>query len=251
MRGFISEEGDEFYSDSVECSEFEDSVEIVRSQSVGSEEFEEDGIEMDDNEYEILNSHKRFRKIESSQESYTQNSNFNYLNNEIKDINSKIESISSNIENIITNSGNVTNPVCILEYIPTNNKNLGKKILFQVGNSGLKIGRNSDCDFPGKIVPNKDLLKLSRNHAYIYVKKNSQGKDQIYLVDCNSVNGTYVNNIKIKSQILNSNDVLSFGNKDEDNNTGFKPEFSKKKQGISDISTSGNHCKFKVILFNN
>lgn len=262
MRRYSSEEDEEFYSDSIECSEFEDSIEMVRSRNVGNKEFEEeDGIEEEDeeennsdnnNEYGILNSHKRFRKIESSQESYTQNSNFNYLNNEIKDINNKIELISSNIENIITNSGYLSNPVCILEQIHTDNKNSGKKVLIQVGNSGLKIGRNSDCDFPGKMVPNKSLLRLSRNHAYLYAKKNNKGKDQIYLVDCNSVNGTYVNNIRIKNKILKSNDILSFGEKDDDNDNSqiFEQKLSLNQQR-KNILTSENYCKFKVILCNN
>lgn len=240
MKRFNLEEDDEFYSDSVECSEFEDLIQMKRSQDDQSENFEDDdGIEQEDDECEILNSHKRFRKIESSQESYTQNSNFNYLNNEIENINNKIESINNNIENIIMNSGDFSNPICILEHIPTNEKKSKKKILVQVGNCGLKIGRNSDCDFPGKIVPNKNLLKLSRNHAFIFVKKDSQGKDQICLVDCNSVNGTYVNNIKIKNQILNSNDILSFGYKDED------------EPGINNNSSGENYWKFKVILCNN
>ncbi|OII75459.1 forkhead associated domain-containing protein [Cryptosporidium ubiquitum] len=251
MKGFNLQEEEEFYSDSIECSEFEDSVEMKRSQDIQSEKSKEDDeIEQEDDEYEILNSHKRFRKIESSQESYTQNSSFNYLNSEIEDINNRIKSINSSIENTIMNSGNFTNPVCILEHIHTNSKNSKKKILVQVGNSGIKIGRNPDCDFPGKTTPNKNLLKLSRNHAYIFVKKNSQGKDQICLVDCNSVNGTYVNNVKIKNKILNSNDILSFGYKDEDN-LNFEDRLSKNNPEINKTSSSENYWKFKVILCNN
>lgn len=209
---------DEFYSDPIESSEFDDSDKMERGRNLGGEGFEEDDrIEQDNDGFEYFNSHRKFRKIESSQESYTQNSHFNYLNSEIEDINSRIESISSNIENIIMDSGHVTDPVCILEQVPFADHNHSSKNVFvQVGSCGLKIGRSSDCDFPGNLAPSKDLLRLSRSHAYIYVKKTDQGKNQIHIVDCNSANGTFVNNVKIKSQILKQNDILSFGCADLD-----------------------------------
>ncbi|KAJ1610503.1 forkhead associated domain (FHA) containing protein [Cryptosporidium canis] len=238
MRRRSSDVNDEFYSDSVE----------VAGQGVGSEESEEDGIE-ECSEEVIFNSNKRFRKIESSQESFTQNSQFNHLSNEIEDINSRIESISNSIENIMMNSGGITSPVCILEQIPGNGSNGSKKRLsVQIGSGGLKIGRSRDCGFPGKLIPKKNLLKLSRNHAYIYVKKNSQGKNQAHIVDCNSMNGTYVNNVKIRNKILESDDILSFGCKDVGE---FESEARLSTIGARSSPDNEHECRFKVVLCDN
>lgn len=236
-----SDTSDEFYSDPIESSETEDSKEFERGRNVGREDSEEeDRIEQDNDDYGHFNSYRKFRKIESSQESCTQNSQFNYLNSEIENISSRIESISSNIENIIMDSGHVMDPVCILEQVPPVGRgHSNKKAFVQVGSCGLKIGRSSDCRFPGNLAPKKNLLRLSRSHAYIYVKKNGQGNNQIHIVDCNSVNGTFVNNLKIKHKILKSNDIISFGSTDLDSKETKQP------------TNFGSEWKFKVILCNN
>ncbi|KAF7458840.1 forkhead associated domain (FHA) containing protein [Cryptosporidium felis] len=228
---FTSEE--EFYSDSIEISDIENHVGDFRNKKlkrkgwVKSREGNRIETQYSEEESEVLTSHKRFRKIESSQETFTQNSDFNNLNNEIENINTRIDLINSSIESII--DSNNSDSICILERISKGDESSKIKSYICIGSNGLKIGRSPDSDFPGAGITNKKhLIRISRNHAYIYVK-NENGRKVICLVDCNSANGTFVNNKRIKSHILRENDILSFGstkNTRDRLKKGHKEEFS-------------------------
>ena len=52
---------------------------------------------------------------------------------------------------------------------------------------------------------------ISRAHAFIEIKEEKNGKISLQVVDNNSLNGIYVNNIKVKQQVLENNDLVTFG----------------------------------------
>lgn len=69
----------------------------------------------------------------------------------------------------------------------------------------IRIGKNSDNDF---IITGNDAI--SRNHAWIEVRHN-----QYFLIDNNSKNHTYLNDIKLNPQekyMLHNGDVIRFAN---------------------------------------
>ncbi len=69
----------------------------------------------------------------------------------------------------------------------------------------IRIGKNSDNDF---IITGNDAI--SRNHAWIEVKNN-----QYFLIDNNSKNHTYLNDMKLHPQEkykLQDGDVIRFAN---------------------------------------
>ncbi|OII78240.1 FHA domain-containing protein [Cryptosporidium andersoni] len=126
------------------------------------------------------------------------------------------------------------NKICMLESLS------GKRLFrIDVCSEGLKIGRSSESDLPSNINHCK-LLILSRNHACIYCKYDNFGSIRnIYLVDCGSVNGTFVNNKKIKHVILKNGDIISFGS---------KYKYNEKCTNISAILSEYNPWTYRIII---
>lgn len=86
-------------------------------------------------------------------------------------------------------------------------KNKRKKAYLNISGSKIEI---KTCVTIGRIPINLITLndsKVSRNHAKI----NKVGKEYI-LTDLNSRNGTYVNGVKVSSQILTNGDTIKIGN---------------------------------------
>ena len=66
----------------------------------------------------------------------------------------------------------------------------------------LTIGKSSSND----IVISDDST-VSRSHAFLF-----SDNIHIYISDCNSLNGTYVNGLRVQDAILNNLDILKVGN---------------------------------------
>ena len=62
----------------------------------------------------------------------------------------------------------------------------------------LTIGKSSSND----IVISNDST-VSRSHAFLF-----SDNIHIYISDCNSLNGTYVNGLRVQDAILNNLDIL-------------------------------------------
>ncbi|KAK6590407.1 forkhead associated domain (FHA) containing [Cryptosporidium xiaoi] len=206
----------EYYSDSIEFSDVTDNecennlelLNIRRDELKNIDEYEHDDISI---------SNKRMRIPDSSQESCTQNSSFINLSNEIEIISNRIESINKNIKSMINN---ISPYVCILEQVSPILQKTNEKSIVNIGINGIKIGRSLDSKLP-KDRNKNGFMMLSREHAYIYIKL-SDGKPESYIVDCNSKNGTFVNNVKIRDYKLQPNDIISFGCKNNSNVYKYK-----------------------------
>ncbi|KAL7066373.1 FHA domain-containing protein [Cryptosporidium serpentis] len=126
------------------------------------------------------------------------------------------------------------NKICMLESLSGN-----RLFRIDVYSEGLTIGRSSESNFPSNMNHCK-LLILSRNHACIYCKYDNFGSiKNIYLVDCGSVNGTFVNNKKIKHVILKNGDIVSFGS---------KCKFNEKCMNTSAILSEHNPWTYRIII---
>ena len=89
------------------------------------------------------------------------------------------------------------------------------KSLFD-GTDVVAIGRKCDCLIqlspqmaPDKSIEDSLLLQLSRCHAHLSVHDG-----QLQLSDDGTVNGTFVNNLRLsphKRKVLKDGDVISFG----------------------------------------
>ena len=66
----------------------------------------------------------------------------------------------------------------------------------------LTIGKSSSND----IVISNDST-VSRSHAFLF-----SYNIHVYISDCDSLNGTYVNGLRVQDTILNKLDVLKVGN---------------------------------------
>ena len=90
----------------------------------------------------------------------------------------------------------------ILKNIKNNQSvKLGVKSKYRIGSGPIVIGRGDDCDI---VIPD---IYLSQKHFEIYCKNG-----EWFLKDLRSKNGTFVNDAKVKKQIiLDDNDVISFG----------------------------------------
>jgi len=83
----------------------------------------------------------------------------------------------------------------------------------------IRIGRLPECDL---------VLKdpsVSREHARIIIDNS-----EVYIEDCNSANGTFVNNQKIKRQKITRNDIVRLGNHILDTEYIFKNAFELKSE---------------------
>ena len=89
-------------------------------------------------------------------------------------------------------------PACMVLIYPTGDL-LGKR--FTLEREALLIGRTSECDI---VV---ELDSVSRRHARI----QREGLN-IVVHDLGSTNGTYVNQIQIKSRVLSDGDQIKIGN---------------------------------------
>ncbi|KAH8741285.1 hypothetical protein FG386_000192 [Cryptosporidium ryanae] len=204
----ISQTESEYYSDSIEFSDISDNIcdSNLEFLNISNNDLKSQ-VNNTANEYDdIVISNKRVKIVDSSQESFTQNSSFINLNSEIENISSRIESINNNIKNMINN---MSPYICILEQISPLSSRENKKSIINIGKEGIKIGRSLDSKLP-KDRDKNCFMMLSREHAYIYIKL-SNGKPESYIVDCNSKNGTFVNNVKIKNHKLQLNDIISLG----------------------------------------
>lgn len=79
-------------------------------------------------------------------------------------------------------------------------------ITLRLENQVSLIGRGSDND----ITINDELV--SKNHAEITAREINQGESFEYVLkDCESTNGTFVNDKKIDQHSLKNNDVIRIG----------------------------------------
>ena len=72
---------------------------------------------------------------------------------------------------------------------------------------------------------------VSRSHAFLFTDSNNN----IYISDCNSLNGTFVNGLKVDDAILNDLDILKVGNTVIDWLIHFRPDISYKNNEINKI----------------
>lgn len=79
---------------------------------------------------------------------------------------------------------------------------------FELERSEIRIGRAADNDIQ------IDEISVSGHHALIETVPNAylEGTVDYYITDCDSTNGTFVNDIRIGArQRLNSNDMVRVG----------------------------------------
>ena len=72
---------------------------------------------------------------------------------------------------------------------------------------------------------------VSRSHAFLFTDSNNN----IYISDCNSLNGTFVNGLKVDDAILNDLDILKVGNTVIDWLIHFRTDISYKNNEINKI----------------
>jgi two-component system, cell cycle response regulator len=89
-------------------------------------------------------------------------------------------------------------PACMVLIYPTGDL-LGKR--FTMEREALLIGRTTECDI---VV---ELDSVSRRHARIQRERTN-----IVVHDLGSTNGTYVNQVQIKSRVLSDGDQIKIGN---------------------------------------
>ena len=79
-------------------------------------------------------------------------------------------------------------------------------VTLRLENRISRIGRGSEND----ITINDELV--SKKHAEIEARENSDGKGFTYFIkDCNSTNGTFVNDEKIDQHQLKNEDIVRIG----------------------------------------
>jgi len=93
---------------------------------------------------------------------------------------------------------NSSEPACMVLIYPTGEL-LGKR--FTLDRAALLIGRTNECDIM------VELDSVSRRHARIQREGHN-----IVVHDLGSTNGTYVNQIQVKTRVLSDGDQIKIGN---------------------------------------
>lgn len=79
-------------------------------------------------------------------------------------------------------------------------------VTLRLENRVSRIGRGPD----NEVTINDELV--SKDHAEIEARENEDGQGYDYFIrDCESTNGTYVNDDKIEEQLLKQEDVIRIG----------------------------------------
>lgn len=86
---------------------------------------------------------------------------------------------------------------------------VGAKNVFELSTGVQTLGREANPPKADILLPTTDGY-IGRCHIKIEVKETSNGRIKHLLADCNSVNGTYINGIK-----LNKGEVIVLTNNDE------------------------------------
>jgi pSer/pThr/pTyr-binding forkhead associated (FHA) protein len=73
---------------------------------------------------------------------------------------------------------------------------------FEVGEADFYIGRDTDCQLQ------IDDRAVSHKHAVIRLNR---ADDKYYLIDLDSTNGSFVNEEKVKQQVLQHEDLIRIG----------------------------------------
>lgn len=82
----------------------------------------------------------------------------------------------------------------------------------------------------------KNDTTVSRSHAFLFNDSNNN----IYISDCNSLNGTYVNGMKVDDAILNNLDILKVGNTVIDWLTHFHSDLNENHKTIPLVEEKNN-----------
>jgi pSer/pThr/pTyr-binding forkhead associated (FHA) protein len=78
----------------------------------------------------------------------------------------------------------------------------------ELNGNTIQIGRHPECDL------RMDEISVSSRHAVIEAESNSylDGAIDYYISDCDSTNGTFINDIRLSTrQRLNSHDLVRIG----------------------------------------
>jgi len=112
-----------------------------------------------------------------------------------KDLDTLIQSLDADNQHVVAQVLAAADPTALLLVL----KGAGRGNRFMVNENGCTIGRNPDCDIF------LDDITVSRKHAAISF-------DQLFnFTDSGSLNGSYLNNERATSSILNSGDEIQIG----------------------------------------